>query len=94
MENKKDMKLLTVLITILFIYVDINWNIRNGIILAQLMFLILFYFGGLRATRTLRYQKQKRRCLQSGSGYRNPKEIKTWQKYKSGVEIKKESIFE
>lgn len=89
MENKKDMKLLTALIAILFIYLDVKWNIRNGIVLAQLLFLVVFYFGGLRATRTLLHRRKKRTALRSDRGYRNPKEIKTWQSYQSNTSVQR-----
>lgn len=83
------MKLLTCILALVFFYIDYKLKIRNSIILAELMFLAVFYFGGRYATRTLRHSKLKRTALRSDRGYRNPKEIKSWQKYQSGTKVQR-----
>lgn len=91
------MKILTILLTLLFIWIDIKFQIRNSILLMEIMFLTTFYFTGRYATRTLRHRKLKRTALKSDRGYRNPKEIKNWREYTSKTQIqtsKTEDLFD
>lgn len=83
------MKFITTLLVLVFIYIDFKFQIRNSILFMELIFLIAFYFGGRYAASTLRHRKRKTEALKSDRGYRNPKEIKSWQQYQSGTRVQR-----